>query len=134
MRILERFEPARPRLHRSAARARHAGPRADPAVPTRWAFSAAAVVRWLCILAALCAAGAAARAQETTGLPFESPLAGGRKALQFAVTQGFQLNSFSGSVLSYKVQRSPRSAVRLSLSLFGEDREDFIRVFRLLCG
>jgi hypothetical protein len=59
-------------------------------------------------------------------LPFESPLAGGRKALQFAVTQGFQLNSFSGSVLSYKVQRSPRSAVRLSLSLFGEDREDFI--------
>jgi hypothetical protein len=49
----------------------------------------------------------------------------GKFALQFQITDNFQLSSFQGAILSGKYHFSSRDAVRLSLSLdFGDSKNE----------
>jgi hypothetical protein len=54
------------------------------------------------------------QAQESENL---SPLQEGSRALQFQISENFNLESFSGTVFSYKRQLSDQKATRIGLSL-----------------
>ena len=57
----------------------------------------------------------------------KNSLVAGAKALQFEIDSDFDITSFQGSVISYKVHSSSGSATRigLSLSLTGDDLSEF---------
>lgn len=73
-------------------------------------------------LVLVCAQGISTVSHAQTD-PAVNSLVAGAKALQFEINSDFDITSFQGTVISYKVQTSSRSATRigLSVSLTGVD-------------
>ncbi|MDM7915438.1 MAG: hypothetical protein ACE15D_10105 [Candidatus Eisenbacteria bacterium] len=80
------------------------------------------LIALIAAFATLLAAGSAA-GQTVPADNARTALAAGAQAMQFQVAPDFQLQSFQGSLLSYKRHLSPSRAIRLGIGLALSDRD-----------